>query len=153
MTKKTLSQFICEAKGGPNWVRPDDAAVENEYKYEYSNHHSHYGFKDFDHFKSAVSKAKVLHVTPEIDRKIGYRSHTKSFDDLHSLISGYASYPQYRNETTLKALSKRIESGEPVHMPMLLKWPDGRLSVMGGNTRADLAMMHHGSYDALVLEK
>jgi hypothetical protein len=153
---KTLNKLIVEVSkksSTPTWVRPDDEAIEHEYKYEYSNHHSHYGFKDLEHFRKAVKNGKIVHVTPELDSKIGYRSHTSSFDDLHNLISGYASYPQFRNEKTLRALSDRIEQGKTVHMPMLLKWPNGKLSIMGGNTRADLAMMHHGSYDAIILEK
>lgn len=146
-------ELIESQKSELHWIKPDDAAIENEYKYEYSNHHSSYGFKDLEHFKSAVKNAKVLHVTPDIDSKIGYRSHTGSYDDLHDLISQYRSYPQFRNEKTLRALSDRIKNGQQVHYPMLLKWPDGRLTIMGGNTRADLAMQHHGHYDALVLEK
>lgn len=151
---KTLSQLKKELHSeGPNWIHPDDQSIENEYKYEYLNHHAQYGFKNLEHFKDSVQNATVLHVTPEVDRKIGYRSHTKSFEGLHDLIKGYASYPQYRNEKTLRDLSDRIKEGKPVHYPMLLKWPDGRLTIMGGNTRADLSMQHHGHYDALVLEK
>jgi hypothetical protein len=152
--KKTLKQLKSDLKNaGPTWLKPDDQAIENEYKYEYLNHHTHYGFKNLDHFKDTVNKAEVLHVSPELDKNIGYRSHSQSFDDLHNLIKGYASYPQYRNEKTLKDLSDRIKDGKPVHYPMLLKWPDGKLTIMGGNTRADLSMQHHGHYDALVLDK
>jgi len=153
MKKKTLKQLKSELKKGPSWQMPDDEAIEHEYKYEYKNHHSQYGFKDLDHFRKSVHNAKILHVTPEVDKKIGYRSHTSSFDDLHNLIKGYASYPKFRNEKTLRELSDRIKEGKPTNYPMLLKWPDGRLTIMGGNTRADLSMQHHGHYDALILEK
>lgn len=149
---KTLRQ-LKEEIGKPKWVRPTDADIEHEYKYEYLNHHADYGFRDKEHFASAIKKAKVLHVTPEIDRNIGYRSHTKDFDSLHDMIKGYASYPQFRNEKTLRSLSNRIKSGKPVTYPLLLKQKNGGLKVMGGNTRADLSMQHHGHYDALVLEK
>jgi hypothetical protein len=150
---KTLKTFLIENTTSANWVKPDDASVKHEYNVEYKNHHSHSGFyKSHEEFADAVKKAKVLKVTPDIDRSIGGRSHTRNFDELHDLIKGYASYPQYRNEKTLKDLSDRIKTGKSVHYPILLHHGKGRYTVMGGNTRADLAMQHHGHYHALVLE-
>lgn len=150
---KTLQQFITESTGAA-WQHPSADSVKHEYNIEYLNHHTDTGFyKNEKEFTDAVKKAKVLKVTPDVDSHVSGRSNTRTFGQLLSLIKGYASYPKYRNEKTLKALSDRIASGKAVDYPLLLKTGENRYRVMGGNTRADLAMQHHGHYHALVLEK
>jgi RNAse (barnase) inhibitor barstar len=135
------------------WIRPDQAAIEHEYKIEYLNHHASFGFESQEEFEQAVREAEVLSVNDDMDANIGGRSHCPTLDSLHSLISGYRSYPQYRNRDTLNALWDRIVEGHKTNMPMLLDWGNGRYTIMGGNTRADIAMMVYGRYDALVLKR
>jgi len=138
-----------------NWTQPRPSDIEQEYRVEYKHHlEPEYGdfWPTFEHFKKALSKAKVVTVTPSMDGKIQNRSGTKSFKELLSLIKGYASYPKYRNEKTLKALEDRIKSGEPVSMPIVLRFPSGVMRIMGGNTRMDIGFWHASSVKVLVVD-
>lgn len=135
------------------WIRPDQAAIEHEYKVEYLNHHASFGFESQEEFEEAVKNAKVVRVNKEFDGYIGGRSHCPTYEALLSLISGYRSFPQYRNATTLTDLYCRVENKEPTNMPMILEWENGTHTIMGGNTRADIAMIVHGYYDALILKR
>jgi hypothetical protein len=138
-----------------HWVKPDDDSLRTEYKVEYGHHfkHSHGDhFPSYDDFHKAVHESPVEHITPDKDRHVGGRSHTKSFDDLHDLIKGYRSYPKYRNEKTLRALSDRVRDKQPTHLPIIMQHHDGRRQIFSGNTRADLANQHHGSYHAIVVD-
>lgn len=110
---KSFKEYLAEAKqdktGTTNWQHPDDKSIEHEYNIEVRLHQKHLlkHFPTLDHFKHAVKNAKVVHVTPEND-SFGGRSHTRDFDELHSLISGYASYPQYRNKQTLTIHKRKV---------------------------------------------
>ena len=119
-------------------------------------HHLEPEYGDFwptlAHFKKALAKAKVVAVTRSMDAKIENRSQTESFKELLSLIKGYASYPKYRNEKTLKALEDRIKSGEPVSMPIILRFPSGAMRIMGGNTRMDIGFWHANSVKVLMVD-
>jgi hypothetical protein len=126
-----------------NWVRPstEDLALEYKIEYEIKPLKSMTGnaFPTLQSFLSAASKAKILKVTPEIDRKIGYRSHTKSKDQLLSLIRGYASYPQFRNENTIESIYDGFRENRPMKMPVVLQMDSKSMRIMGGNTRMDVA--------------
>ena len=138
-----------------NWTQPRPADIEQEYNVEYKHHiEPEYGnfWPNFNDFKKAVAQAKVVTVTKSTDKKISNRSRTRSFKELLSLIKTYASYPKYRNETTLKALESRIVNGDPVSMPLVLKFPSGRMRIMGGNTRMDIGFWHSDSVQVLMVE-
>jgi len=138
-----------------NWTQPRPSDIEQEYNVEYKHHlEPEYGdfWPTFDDFKKALSKAKVVTVTRSMDSKIQNRSGTKSFKELLSLIKGYASYPKYRNEKTLKALEDRIKSGEPVSMPIVLRFASGAMRIMGGNTRMDIGFWHANSVKVLMVD-
>lgn len=126
-----------------NWVRPSDKDIELEYKIEYQikplKYMTNDAFPTVDDFKKAVKAAKVIDITPAIDKKIQYRSHTKSRDQIISLIKGYASYPEFRNEKTIDAIYDGFKQNKPMKMPFILKMPDGSLRIMSGNTRTDIA--------------
>lgn len=138
-----------------NWTQPRPTDIEQEYNVEYKHHiEPEYGdfWPTFEHFKKALSKAKVVTVTRSMDSKIQNRSGTKSFKELLSLIKGYASYPKYRNEKTLKALEDRIKSDEPVSMPIVLRFASGAMRIMGGNTRMDIGFWHANSVKVLMVD-
>lgn len=138
-----------------NWTQPRPSDIEQEYNVEYK-HHIEPEYGDFwptlEDFKKAIAKAKVVTVTSSMDDKIQNRSGTKNFKALLSLIKGYASYPKYRNEKTLKALEKRIVDGEPVSMPIILRFPSGAMRIMGGNTRMDIGFWHANSVKVLMVD-
>lgn len=142
---KTFKQLIRESQKVKfnNWVRPDDNALTHEYKIEYEikplKQMTGDAFPTLQSFLAAAKKGKVLSVTDAIDRKIGYRSRTKNKKDLLSLIKGYASYPQYRNEKTIDSIYNGFETGSPMSMPVVLLFADGSMRIMGGNTRMDVA--------------
>jgi hypothetical protein len=136
MTEKTSINF-------DNWVRPSSEDIALEYKIEYQikplKRMTGDAFPTLQSFASAVSKAKILKVTDDIDRKISYRSHTKSKEALLSLIRGYASYPEFRNEKTIEAIYDGFKENKPMKMPIVLQFPDRTMRIMGGNTRMDVA--------------
>lgn len=96
-------------------------------------------FPTFEDFKAAADAGKVMEVTPAMDSKITYRSGTTSKAELLNLIRGYASYPQYRNEKTIDGLYAAFQNNTEMTMPIVLEFPNGKLRVMGGNTRMDVA--------------
>ena len=150
---KAFSNYLSEATA--NWVRPDDAALRKEYQIEYKKHLVHEldtdVFPTEQSFLDAIAKAKVVTVTPAMDNKIEDRSQTKSMASLLGLIKGYRSYPKFRNEKTLKALEKRITSGEPVDMAIVTK-KGNHMQVFSGNTRMDIAFMHKINPKVIMLE-
>lgn len=127
-----------------NWVRPTDKDLELEYKIEYEikplKRMTNNAFPTVNDFKQAAKNAKVISLTPDVDRRIAYRSRTRTKEQIISLIKGYASYPQYRNEKTIEGLYNAFKNNEPMTMPIVLKMPDGTMRIMGGNTRADIAI-------------
>jgi hypothetical protein len=96
-------------------------------------------FPDLKSFVSAVKNAKILKVTPTIDSSIAYRSRTRNKESLLSLIRGYASYPEFRNEKTIESIYDGYRENSPMKMSIVLKLQDGTMRVMGGNTRMDAA--------------
>lgn len=138
-----------------NWTQPRPSDIEQEYNVEYKRHlEPEYGdfWPTLAHFKKALAKAEVVTVFSSMDAKIENRSRTKSFKELLSLIKGYASYPKYRNEKTLKALEVRIRDGEPVSMPIVLRFPSGAMRIMGGNTRMDIGFWYSNSVKVLMVD-
>jgi hypothetical protein len=140
---KGLKQFILEKMYFDNWVKPDAKALEHEYKYEYEikplKTMTNNAFPTLKSFLDAARNGTVMVVTPAIDRKIAYRSHTTSKEQLISLIKGYASYPQYRNEKTIEGIYNGFRNNERMTMAVVLRLPNGSLRIMGGNTRMDIA--------------
>lgn len=154
---KTYRQFVEEEKVRfTNWVKPSDKDIELEYKIEYEikplKQVTNDAFPTANDFKKAVKKAKVISITPALDRKIEYRSRTKSKSQIISLIKGYASYPEFRNEKTIEAIYDGFRENNPMKMPFILKFPDGRLRIMSGNTRTDIAQHMGVTPKALLIE-
>lgn len=140
---KSFSNYIAEGKVASfnNWKVPDEDSLKLEYQIEYTiKPLSNMGYwPTYDDFRQAVAEAEVVSISPEEDDQIAYRSNTKSFDDLLGLIKGYASYPKYRNEKTLKAIYDGFKSGKPMKYPIVIDLGKGRKRVFSGNTRMDIA--------------
>lgn len=126
-----------------NWVVPSDKDIALEYKIEYEikplKQMTGNAFPTVEDFVKAVKRAKTINITPAVDRKISYRSRTKSKDQIINLIKGYASYPEFRNEKTVEAIYKAFRDNKPMKMPFILKFPNGEMRIMSGNTRTDIA--------------
>lgn len=139
-----LREILSEAAQG-NWVRPSDASIRKEYQIEYLKHLIHQLpkniFPNEAGFVKAVKTAPEMVVTAAIDSRIENRSNTSNMEELLDLISGYRSFPKFRNADTLKALEKRIAAKQPVDMPIVVKFPGGRMRILSGNTRMDIAFM------------
>ena len=157
---RTYKQFIGGLKENKirftNWVKPSTKDIELEYKVEYEikplKQVTNDAFPTVNDFKKAVKKAKVVDITPAMDRKIAYRSRTKSKSQIISLIKGYASYPEFRNEKTIDAIYDGFKENKPMKMPLILKFPDGSLRIMSGNTRTDIAQHLGVTPKALLIE-
>jgi len=129
------------------WVKPKIKDLKQEYHVEYELKGLGDMYDDpwpsVSDFISATKTAKVVEITPAVDRKISYRSRTSTHTQLLNLIKGYRSYPEFRNEKTLQNLYDRIEQNKELTMPIVLKSRQG-MRVMAGNTRMDVAF-HTGN--------
>lgn len=125
------------------WVRPKESDLKHEYKVEYEIKPLKRMLNDpwptVSDFLESARKAKIVEITPSMDRRIAYRSRTDSKESLIGLISSYRSYPEFRNEKTVQAIYDAFENNTPMTTPIVLEMPDGSMRVMGGNTRMDIA--------------
>lgn len=139
----TAINTLLESRSFSNWVFPDNESLKLEYRIEYEmkglKAMTGNAFPTFDDFKEAVNDASQVVVTPAMDMKIGYRSRTTNKDDLLRLIRSYRSYPEFRNEQTVDALYDGFMQNRKMKMPLVLRFSDGRMRVLGGNTRMDVA--------------
>jgi hypothetical protein len=87
----------------------------------------------------AIKKVKIITITPSEDQDIDYRSGTESYDELLDLIKSYRSYPEFRNEETLKAIYDGFKNNQPMDYPIVIEDEDGYRRVFSGNTRMDIA--------------
>lgn len=135
---RSFKQHIKEAVEYDNWIMPDEDALRLEYKVEYEiKPLGRTGiWPTYSDFKTAVENAEVRTIKPNMS--IGGMTRTRDYEDLLDLIKGYASYPEFRNEKTLKNLYTRIKEGKPLNYPMVIDYGD-RYRILAGNTRANVA--------------
>lgn len=133
------------------WVMPSEDKLKLEFKIEHTFKGNDF-WEDESDFLNAINSAKIEVITPDKDRKIRYRSRTQSFDDLHDLISTYGSYPEYRNESTLKNLYKRMGNNEELDYPIVVEFANGIRRVFSGNTRMDVAFQMGINPQVLVVQ-
>jgi len=120
-----------------NWIMPSQEALAQEYHVECVLKGHDFASSE-EHFLDLINRASIIEVSHEDDAEIAYRSRTKSKEQLHNLIKGYASYPQFRNEKTLDALYEGFEKNRPMKMPIVIERNEER-RVLAGNTRMDVA--------------
>lgn len=121
-----------------NWRYPSLKELKLEYMVEYKLKGNNF-FESEDDFLEAVSKGRIETITKEEDREISYRSHTDAKDSLLSLIRGYRSYPEFRNEDTVEAIYDGFKENKPMTTPIVIEFKNGRRRVFCGNTRMDIA--------------
>jgi hypothetical protein len=121
-----------------NWVLPSLDQLKLEYKVEHELKNNHF-FDSEEDFIKACEDGEIVEITDEMDRKITYRSRTKSQKDLFDLISGYTSFPIYRNAKTLQAIYDGFKNNSPMATPIVIEFSNLRKRVFSGNTRMDVA--------------
>jgi len=133
-----LIDILREVTGFSNWRMPAATQLKQEFKIEHEMKDNEFWDSE-DSFLNSVKKGKIITITRSEDRDIEYRSQTKSYDELLQLIKGYRSYPQFRNENTLQAIYDGFKNNEPMDLPIVVQFSDGRKRVFSGNTRMDIA--------------
>lgn len=119
-----------------NWVKPDDENLQIEYKYEYlKNIETKHGelFKSFFNFKKAVLRSPVVELTSELDKKIDNRSHCRTIENLKQLVGTYV-YPR-----DIDKIIKGFQNNDKIPAPIILKFNDGYMRILGGNSRLNVA--------------
>jgi hypothetical protein len=137
-----------------NWVYPNNSDLELEYRIEYIGHEADPfdTFSTSDEFIDAIDNSRSYKITQQTDNRIDYRSHTIDQDDLLDMIRTYNSYPEFRNEDTVQAIYDGFRNNSPMKMPILLQFPNGKVRILSGNSRADVAMQLLGYYQAILLK-
>jgi hypothetical protein len=138
-----IKDIITESKEFTNWQRPTEEDLRREYRVEYQiksdlpNWLDH-RWENVDEFLAAADQATVITVTPDLDRSVEYRSRTTSPQQLRDLVSQYRSWPEFRNDNTLRAIYDGFRENRPMALPIIVKY-QGDLRIMSGNTRMDAA--------------
>lgn len=121
-----------------NWVLPNYEQLKLEYRVEHELKYNDF-FDSFEEFMEACENGEVVEINENEDRQISYRSRTESPKELFNLITGYTSYPEFRNETTLRAIYDGFKNNKPMTMPIVIEFSNLRRRVFSGNTRMDAA--------------
>lgn len=137
-TKKTLIGILKEQMEFDNWKLPSLEQLMLEYKVEHTLKGNDFWNSEED-FLDAVENGEIISISKEEDRNISYRSRTRSKEDLLSLIRGYRSYPQYRNEKTIEKIYEGFMENKPMDLPIVIEFANGRRRIFSGNTRLDIA--------------
>jgi hypothetical protein len=137
-TKKTLIGILKEQMEFDNWKLPSLEQLMFEFKVEHTLKGNDFWNSEED-FLEAIENAEVISISKEEDRNISYRSRTRSKEDLLSLIRGYRSYPQYRNEKTIEKIYEGFMENKPMDLPIVIEFANGRRRIFSGNTRLDIA--------------
>lgn len=137
-TKKTLIGILKEQMEFDNWKLPSLEQLMLEYKVEHTLKGNDFWDSEED-FLEAVENGEIISISKEEDRNISYRSRTRSKEDLLSLIRGYRSYPQFRNEKTIEKIYEGFMENKPMDLPIVIEFANGRRRIFSGNTRLDIA--------------
>jgi hypothetical protein len=133
-----LFEILKEMTGFSNWRMPSLSKLKQEFKIEQEMKGNEF-WKDEEEFMNAIKYGKIITITPSEDQDIDYRSRTESYDELLDLIKSYRSYPEFRNEETLKAIYNGFKNNQPMDYPIVIKDEAGFRRVFSGNTRMDVA--------------
>jgi hypothetical protein len=127
----------------PTWVLPTREDLAREFAVEHQRKGLGF-FNSEDEFMNAINLGTVKDVTTDLDKTIGNRSFTTDRTALRNLISGYGSWPQYRNDATLQRLYSGLNQGAQIPMPIVIQYNNGLNNrILSGNTRMD-ASRHLG---------
>ena len=133
-----LLDILKEAIGFSNWVMPSLSNLKQEFKIEQEMKGNEF-WEDEEDFLNAVKNGKIITINSSEDQDIDYRSGTTSYEELLDLIQGYRSYPEFRNEKTLKAIYDGFKENKAMDYPIVIEDENGSRRVFSGNTRMDIA--------------
>ena len=133
-----LIDILKEITGFSNWKVPSLSQLKQEFKIEQEMKGNEF-WEDEEDFLNAVKNGKIVTITPSEDQDIDYRSRTTSYEELLDLIQNYRSYPEFKNEKTLKAIYDGFENNQAMDYPIIIKDKNGYRRVFSGNTRMDIA--------------
>lgn len=133
------------------WTKPTTKDLKQEYHVEVVLKGHRFVDSEAEFLKLA-KEGEVVKLSTSVDRKIAYRSRTGSKESLLSLIKSYRSYPEFRNEKTLDNLYDRIGNNKSMTMPLVLRYPNGQMRVLAGNTRLDVAFQLKKTPQVLMLD-
>ena len=133
-----LIDLLKEITGFSNWVMPSLSQLKQEFKIEQEMKGNEFWDSE-EEFLNAVKNGKVVTITPSEDQSIDYRSGTESYEELLDLIKSYRSYPEFRNEETLKSIYDGFKNNQAMDYPIIIEDEDGSRRIFSGNTRMDIA--------------
>jgi hypothetical protein len=133
-----LIDLLKESIQFTNWKLPSLPQLKQEFKIEQEMKGNEFWNNEAD-FLSAIKNGEIVTITPSEDQDIDYRSGTTSYEELLDLIKSYRSYPEFRNEKTLKFIYDGFKTNQPMDLPIVIKSEDGYKRIFSGNTRMDVA--------------
>ena len=133
-----LLDILNEINGFSNWRMPSLSQLKQEFKIEQEMKGNEF-WEDEKDFLQAVKNGKIITITPSEDQNIDYRSGTESYEELLDLIKSYRSYPEFRNEQTLKSIYDGFKNNQTMDYPIVIEDKDGSRRIFSGNTRMDIA--------------
>lgn len=133
-----LITILKEALEFTNWRIPTLPQLKQEFKIEQEMKGNEF-WNSEEEYLNAVKNGEIVTITPAEDNDIDYRSGTQTYEDLLDLIKTYRSYPEFRNEGTLKAIYDGFRANKPMDLPIVIEDEEGNRRVFSGNTRMDIA--------------
>ena len=146
-----LINLLKEITRFSNWRMPSLSKLKQEFKIEQEMKGNEF-WEDEENFLNAVKKGNIVTITPSEDQDIDYRSGTESYDELLDLIKSYRSYPEFRNEETLKAIYDGFKNNQPMDLPIVIEDDNGYRRVFSGNTRMDIAFQLGINPEVLIIK-
>ena len=146
-----LIDILNEVLQFSNWKIPSLPQLKQEFKIEQEMKGNEF-WKDEEDFLNAVRNGKIITITPSEDQNIDYRSGTESYDELLDLIKSYKSYPEFRNEQSLKSIYDGFKNNQHMNLPIVIEDENGYRRIFSGNTRMDIAF-HLGINPKVLLVK
>jgi hypothetical protein len=138
IVKKVKTRLLENKVQFNNWKVPSTNQLKLEFKVEHELK-DNYFWDSEEAFLQSISEGDIISISPQDDRKISYRSRTVSKEDLLSLIRGYRSYPQFRNEETVEKIYEGFMNNDPMDLPIVIEFSNGTRRIFSGNTRMDIA--------------
>jgi hypothetical protein len=133
-----LVDILKEITGFSNWKIPSLYQLKQEFKIEQEMKGNEF-WEDEEDFLNAVKNGKIVTISSSEDQDIDYRSGTTSYEELLDLIQGYRSYPEFRNEKTLKAIYDGFKENKAMDYPIVIEDENDSRRIFSGNTRMDIA--------------
>ena len=133
-----LVDLLKEITEFSNWKIPSLSQLKQEFKIEQEMKGNKFWGNE-EEFLNAVKNGKIVTITPSEDQNIDYRSGTASYEELLDLIQGYRSYPEFRNEETLKSIYDGFKENQVMDYPIIIEDIEGNKRIFSGNTRMDIA--------------